>query len=70
MSGNAPLRGSTITAGARLKSRKNDSLHAMHRSYRIGRQSGSLSEERISMLTDYGFEFRDKLLDNKTVKTV
>ena len=40
------------------------------RSYRIGRQPGSLSEERISMLTDYGFEFRDKLLDNKTVKTI
>ena len=49
---------------------ENDSLHAMHRSYRMGRQSGSLSEERISMLTDHGFKFRDELLGDETVKTV
>ena len=42
----------------------------MHRSYRMGRQSGSLSEERILMLTDHGFEFRDELLGDETVKTV
>jgi len=36
-----------------------ESLHAMYRSYKLGRQSGSLSEERILLLIKQGFEFRN-----------
>eukprot|EP00581_Thalassiosira_minuscula_P018904 CAMPEP_0183720586 /NCGR_PEP_ID=MMETSP0737-20130205/13154_1 /TAXON_ID=385413 /ORGANISM="Thalassiosira miniscula, Strain CCMP1093" /LENGTH=638 /DNA_ID=CAMNT_0025950473 /DNA_START=722 /DNA_END=2638 /DNA_ORIENTATION=+ len=35
-----------------------ESLHMMYRSYKMGRQSGSLSEERIMLLVQRGFEFR------------
>ena len=35
-----------------------ESLHAMFHSYTIGRQSGSLTKERIELLLSHGFQFR------------
>jgi len=35
------------------------SLHDMYRSYKLGRQSGSLNNERILMLLKHGFVFRN-----------
>jgi len=37
-----------------------ESLHSMHRSYTLGRQSGSLTEERVRLLVKHGFAFRDE----------
>jgi hypothetical protein len=34
------------------------SMHDLHRSYTLGRQSGILTEERVDSLTRQGFEFR------------
>ena len=36
-----------------------ESLHGMYRSYKLGRQSGSLSDERVVLLIKHGFVFRD-----------
>lgn len=36
-----------------------ESLHTMYRSYKLGRKSGSLTEDRIMLLVQRGFEFRD-----------
>ena len=36
-----------------------ESLHSMFQSYRSGRQSGSLTEERIELLLNHGFQFRE-----------
>ncbi len=36
-----------------------ESLHRMYRSYTLGRQSGSLTEERIMLLVKQGFTFRN-----------
>jgi len=36
-----------------------ESLHSMYRSYKLGRQSGSLNDERALLLIKEGFEFRD-----------
>jgi len=35
------------------------SVHDMYRSYKLGRQSGSLSDERVVLLVEHGFVFRD-----------
>lgn len=34
------------------------SLHNMYRSYTLGRQSGSLTEERVALLIKHGFPFQ------------
>lgn len=34
-----------------------NSLHTMYRSYKLGRQPGSLTNERITTLMEHGFEF-------------
>lgn len=39
-----------------------ESLHGMYRSYKVGRRSGSLTNERIQLLTELGFEFRNSLV--------
>ena len=36
-----------------------ESLHGMYRSYKMGRQSGSLTDERVVNLIKHGFTFRD-----------
>eukprot|EP00580_Thalassiosira_gravida_P012261 CAMPEP_0201630722 /NCGR_PEP_ID=MMETSP0493-20130528/4956_1 /ASSEMBLY_ACC=CAM_ASM_000838 /TAXON_ID=420259 /ORGANISM="Thalassiosira gravida, Strain GMp14c1" /LENGTH=78 /DNA_ID=CAMNT_0048101935 /DNA_START=114 /DNA_END=350 /DNA_ORIENTATION=- len=36
-----------------------ESLHNMYRSYKIGRKSGSLSDERVVLLIKHGFVFRN-----------
>jgi len=36
-----------------------ESLHNMYQSYKSGKQSGSLTEERIELLLNHGFQFRD-----------
>jgi len=36
-----------------------ESLHVMYRSYKLGRQSGSLSDERVVLLIKHGFVFRN-----------
>mmetsp|Transcript_45567 Transcript_45567/g.96884 ORF Transcript_45567/g.96884 Transcript_45567/m.96884 type:complete len:158 (+) Transcript_45567:1380-1853(+) len=36
-----------------------ESLHGMYRSYKLGRQSGSLNDERVLLLIEHGFVFRD-----------
>ena len=36
-----------------------ESLHGMYRSYKLGRQSGSLSDERVVLLIKHGFSFRN-----------
>jgi len=36
-----------------------ESLHSMYRSYKLGRMSGSLTEERILLLVKHGFAFRN-----------
>mmetsp|Transcript_15208 Transcript_15208/g.33180 ORF Transcript_15208/g.33180 Transcript_15208/m.33180 type:complete len:108 (-) Transcript_15208:3-326(-) len=35
------------------------SLHGMYRSFKLGRKSGSLTDERIQLLMNYGFAFRN-----------
>lgn len=35
-----------------------NSLHGMYRSYKQGRQSGSLTDERVVLLIKHGFTFR------------
>ena len=35
-----------------------ESLHKMYRSYKLGRQSGSLTDERVVLLIKHGFLFR------------
>ena len=37
-----------------------ESLHGMYRSYRLGRKSGSLTEDRVNMLSKIGFQFREE----------
>lgn len=37
-----------------------ESLHNMYRSYQLGRKSGSLTEDRIMLLVQRGFEFREE----------
>ena len=36
-----------------------ESLHDMYRSYKLGRQSGSLTDERVVLLIKHGFVFRN-----------
>ena len=36
-----------------------ESLHSMYRSYKLGRQSGSLTDERVLLLVKHGFVFRN-----------
>lgn len=36
-----------------------ESLHGMYRSYTLGRQSGSLTDERVVLLVKHGFTFRN-----------
>ena len=36
-----------------------ESLHSMYRSYKLGRQSGSLNDERVLLLIKHGFVFRN-----------
>jgi len=36
-----------------------ESLHRMYRSYKLGRQSGSLTDERILLLIKHGFQFHN-----------
>ena len=36
-----------------------ESLHAMYRSYKLGRQPGSLTDERVVLLIKNGFVFRN-----------
>lgn len=36
-----------------------ESLHSMYRSYKLGRQSGSLTHERVLLLIKHGFAFRN-----------
>jgi len=36
-----------------------ESLHVMYRSYKLGRQSGSLTDERVALLRKHGFMFRN-----------
>ena len=36
-----------------------ESLHGMYRSYKLGRQSGSLNDERVVLLIEHGFVFRN-----------
>mmetsp|Transcript_18625 Transcript_18625/g.44835 ORF Transcript_18625/g.44835 Transcript_18625/m.44835 type:complete len:738 (-) Transcript_18625:209-2422(-) len=38
-----------------------ESLHGMYRSYKLGRQSGSLTDERVVLLIKHGFSFRDRM---------
>ncbi len=35
------------------------SLHGMYKSYKLGRQSGSLTDERVVLLIKHGFTFRE-----------
>lgn len=37
-----------------------ESLHGMYRSYRLGRKSGSLTEDRVNVLSKIGFPFREE----------
>jgi len=37
-----------------------ESLHRMYKSYKLGRQAGSLTDERILLLIKNGFEFREE----------
>ena len=37
-----------------------ESLHGMYRSYKLGRQSGSLTDDRVVLLIKHGFVFRNK----------
>lgn len=36
------------------------SLHDMYRSYKLGRQSGSLTDERVVLLIKHGFVFKQE----------
>jgi hypothetical protein len=36
-----------------------ESLHGMYRSYKLGRQSGSLTDDRVVLLIKQGFVFRN-----------
>lgn len=36
-----------------------ESLHVMYRSFKLGRQSGSLTDERVTLLRKHGFMFRN-----------
>ncbi|KAL7531565.1 hypothetical protein ACHAXR_006126, partial [Thalassiosira sp. AJA248-18] len=56
------------TGGGKLVDKKSDayrlykwveSLHGMYRSYKLGRQSGSLTDERVVLLIKHGFVFRN-----------
>ncbi|KAL7549721.1 hypothetical protein ACHAWF_012992 [Thalassiosira exigua] len=56
----------TSEGGERLDRKSNavrlynwvQSLHSMYRSYKLGRKSGSLSEERVMLLLKHGFAFK------------
>ncbi len=44
-----------------------ESLHGMYRSYKLGRQSGSLTEERVVLLIKHGFVFRNSVRGSPVV---
>jgi len=53
-----PEEGGAKSPGFRLY-RWVESLHSMYRSYKLGRQAGSLTDDRVLLLIKHGFAFRN-----------